>query len=71
MSARRASARASAPAGELLIEAGELLILRAKADVCDAYRQWLSTTARKERSAVSQALIKLRRLEQALRRGTP
>lgn len=64
------SARASAPTQPTEAER-ELRILRAKAEVCDAYRQWLITTARRERSAVSAALIKLRRLEQATQRGAP
>jgi hypothetical protein len=62
------AARAIAPAQPTEAEC-ELRILRAKAEVCDAYRLWLVTTRRAERSAVSRALIKLQRLEQALLRG--
>jgi hypothetical protein len=80
VSARRASARAQRDntSGEdtrlilsAAIDARELLLLRAKAAVCDAYRHWLVTTKHKERSAVSASLSKLRRLEQALLEREP
>lgn len=64
MNKRRASARVGRIDSVPIVS--EMDLLEAKARVCDAYRAWLTTTAKRERAAVDDALAAVSQLERWL-----
>lgn len=57
--------RASVRRGDVLPypEVADHVLLKAKADVCDAYRDWLADTTRANRLRISAALKRVHELE--------